>query len=505
MIRQGPQLKQFKNGKYKKIEFLDRGGLGSGAHSHVWKVKIDNRLYALKMFRHIGAEEENAASDAKLKKFKIDRQLWNDQLSPFNCEARAYARLQEHGLEDVAWKCHGWVALDEETYGSIVWDKIALPRRDWFAQTTTSDAQVADRPVFPIYALVKQFIPDIGKLGDIDINKAHDIAQDINKIHRVGITHRDIHSKNYVDSRIMDFSASWTVPNVRLDRELKWDSEERINEADTDDYFQFDLMIYKWNEDHPKLPPCSYRMTNDNKYRKVQKAPSPGGGRKAGSKRGSESSTSSEEMEEVPRMERMADVKYCILPSSYGWETGTLAVALPDIIDPPPAPASNVGDGHTPNVPPPTPASNGGDDHAPDVPPLSPASNGGDGHTSNAPLPTPVLPRPGFRLPGSTAPRLTMVWSWSAMPPVPGQRSNGTAGTPSDGAPHSNLDAEKLEKIRTLAEGVISRCKTKANNQIKGRAEEIVKIIDEISVVLGDGDDDDGHDDGKRKKRPRNH
>lgn len=487
MIRQGPQLKEFKNGKHKKIEFLKDGGLGSGAHSHVWKVKIDNRIYALKMFRHIGAEEENAASDAKLKKFNIDRQLWNDQLSPFNCEARAYARLQEHDLEDIAWKCYGWVALDEETYGSIVWDKIALPRRDWFAMTITSDAQVADRPVFPIYALVKQFIPDIDKLGDIDINKAHDIAQHINKLHSVGITHRDIHKGNYVDSRIMDFSASWTVPNVRLDRELKLDPEDRIIEADTDDYFQFDRMIYQWNEEHSDLPPCTYRMTKDNRYRKVPKAPGPKGGKKAGSKRDSESSTSSAEMVELERWERMEDVRYCIFPSSYGWKTRTLAVARPDLIDAAAALASKGADGHTPDVPPP-----------------APVSSGVEGQTSDVPLPTPVipapvqpapvLPRPGFRLPGSTVPRLTMLWSWSATPPAPGPRSNGTL--------NSKLGT-KIEKIRELAEGVISgsRIFTEASSQIIGRAEEIVKIIDEISAVLGDGDDENG----KRRKRPRNH
>lgn len=462
---------------------MDDGGLGSGAHSHVWKVKIDNRIYALKMFRHIGAEEENVISDAKLKKFNIDRQLWNDQLSPFNCEARAYARLQEHDLEDIAWKCYGWVALDEETYGSIVWDKIALPRKDWFAMTITSDAQVADRPVFPIYALVKQFIPNIDKLGDIDVNKAHDIAQNINTLHSVGITHRDIHNKNYVDSRIMDFSASWTVPNVRLDRELLLDIEDTINEADTDDYFQFDLMILQWNREHPDLPPCTYRMTKDNRYRKVPKAPIPGGGRKTRSKRDSESSTSSAEMVELERWERMEDVRYLIFPSSYGWKTKTLAVPRPDLIDAAAAQASNGVEGHTPDVPPP-----------------APASNGVDGHTSDVPLPTPVLSRPGFRLPGSKVPRLTMVWSWSAPPPA---RTSSTAGAPSNGAPHSNIDAEKLEKIRELAEGVISGCRifTEASSQIIGRAEEIVKIIDEISAGLGDGEDDDG----KRRKRPRNH
>lgn len=143
------------------------------------------------MFRHIRADEENAASAKKLEKFGIDLQLLDDQLTPFNCEARAYGRLKETGNEDVAWGCHGYIALDEETYASVVWNMIGLPRREWFSQYITTDAAVADRPVFPIYALVKEFIPDASQLGALDISKAHDMAQGINRLHSIGITHRD--------------------------------------------------------------------------------------------------------------------------------------------------------------------------------------------------------------------------------------------------------------------------------------------------------------------------
>lgn len=188
-ITQGPKLGKFKNGKHAKVHFVT--GLGSGAHSHVWKVTINGGTYALKMFRHIKAEEENAASATKLDKFGVDLQLLNDQLTPFNCEARAYGRLRETGNEGIAWGCYGYIALDEATYASAVWDTIGLPRREWFSQYINTDAEVADRPVFPIYALVKEFIPDASKLGALDISKAHDMAQGINKLHSIGITHRD--------------------------------------------------------------------------------------------------------------------------------------------------------------------------------------------------------------------------------------------------------------------------------------------------------------------------
>lgn len=187
---QGPKLGKFKDGNHGPIQFVR--GIGSGAHSHVWEVKIDGVTYALKMFRHIRAEEENAASPARLQQFGVDLQLLNDQLTPFNCEARAYGRLHETGgSEDIAWGCDGYVALGEAEYGAVVWDTIRLERKDWFSQYINTDAEVADRPVFPIYALVKEFITDAGRLGALDITKAHDMAQAINRLHSIGITHRD--------------------------------------------------------------------------------------------------------------------------------------------------------------------------------------------------------------------------------------------------------------------------------------------------------------------------
>lgn len=284
------------------------------------------------MFRHIRAEEENAAPPAKLERFErlgINLQLLNDQLTPFNCEARAYGRLKETGNEDIAWKCYGYIALDEATYSSDVWDKIGLSRKDWFSQTIDTDEKVADKPVFPILALVKEFIPDASKLGAIDIAKAHDMAQGINKLHDIGITHRDIQERNYVDSRIMDFSTSWTVPNMRLDRALKWDDKEFIDQADTNDYFMFDNMIEQWNNDHPDLPRSDYRMTQGDKYRPVTKAPG------AARRKSSSSSGSSDEVEEIPIMERMRDNRYLVLASSYDWVGKKPAVAQPDVIAPP--------------------------------------------------------------------------------------------------------------------------------------------------------------------------
>lgn len=466
-------------------------GLGSGAHSHVWKVKIDGHTYALKMFRHIRAEEENAVSSARLERFRssgVDLQLLNDQLTPFNCEARAYGRLKETGNEDIAWGCYGYIALDEATYAPVVWDRIGLPRREWFSQSISTDAEVAGRPVFPIFALVKEFIPDASRLGALDISKAHDMAQGINKLHSIGITHRDIQDRNYVDSRIMDFSTSWTVPNIRLDRQLKWDPKRQIDEADTNDYFMFDDMIQKWNDEHPDEPRSSYRMTQGDKYRPVAKVPRPGGAARKSSS-SSSGSSSSEEMEEIPILERMRDNRYLVLASSYDWVGRKPAVAQPDVIAPPPPPPEST----RPSAPPRWPPLGffvpgfpiAGFPH-PGVPtPSSPLSTDGTGSpTPGAPGTGPSTTEP--TMPGpSTSGHDTKPDGPSKPTPGPG---DGTAG---DHHPRRRTrETRKLEAIREAAGGLGSAC-----DALKAAAENIVHIIDADDSPPDDDDDDDDNGD----------
>lgn len=52
----GPKLRRFKEGRYKKIEYLellsgsgDDDELPSGDHGYVFRVRIDGELYALKI------------------------------------------------------------------------------------------------------------------------------------------------------------------------------------------------------------------------------------------------------------------------------------------------------------------------------------------------------------------------------------------------------------------------------------------------------------------------
>lgn len=106
-----PKIDAFDSGK-KPIVFLKH--LGKGDHAHVWKVSIRNKIYALKMIVKF------LARDITFGNTEYDDDDWNmlnEQITPFNCEARAYGRLKETGKDHVSIKCHGYMLLDETRYG----------------------------------------------------------------------------------------------------------------------------------------------------------------------------------------------------------------------------------------------------------------------------------------------------------------------------------------------------------------------------------------------------
>lgn len=254
----------------------------------------------------------------------------------------------------------------------------------------------------------------------------------------------------------MDFSTSWTVPNIRLDRALKWDPKKLIDEADTSDYFMFDDMIEKWNAEHPDQPPSSYRMTQGEKYRPKTKKANAGGGPAAKRRKSSSSSGSSEDMEEIPILERMRDNRYLVLASSYDWMGKKPAVARPDILI---APSTPSRDGRG--------SSQGGSERkpGPSTPPRWP------------PLAfhVPDFPILGISLPGvPTTPdssRATSSTPPKAIVAGPSKLKNGQF-TPGPG-PRDGREASRLEAIREAAGGMSSACDT-----LRAMAENIIDIID---------------------------
>lgn len=288
----------------------------------------------------------------------------------------------------------------------------------------------------------------------------------------------------------MDFSTSWTVPNIRLDRELKWDPKRLIDEADTSDYFMFDDMIEKWNREHPDLPRSSYRMTQGEKYRAKAKA-SPVGGRAGRRKSSSSSSGSSEELELIPLLERMRDNKYLVLASSYDWKGKKPAVAQPDILVAPSSPARGGGGGGDQRGPEGPPGRGAGPSitpprwpplafYVPDFPILGVSLPGMPTTPDSSSSASPTAPRNVYFTPRNVD--FTQGVGLGISPPA----SKGPRGT----IEASKVEASKVEAIREAAAGISSTCDT-----LKGMAESIIGIIDDDNRSSGPGGNDNNNND----------
>lgn len=120
----GPKLEPFQFHGPQKIEFLHY--ISEGLVSHVFKVRIEGEIYALKLFRFV---DESVWGD-EFSPENLDAptlSVFADYSEPFNCECRAFGRLQETGNEDLANKCYGYLLLDEE-HENIVMNQFNHPQ-----------------------------------------------------------------------------------------------------------------------------------------------------------------------------------------------------------------------------------------------------------------------------------------------------------------------------------------------------------------------------------------
>ncbi|KAL8351227.1 hypothetical protein RB601_000694 [Gaeumannomyces tritici] len=107
----GPKVSAFDFGGAQNIESLQE--LGEGLHGHVSRVRIDNQIYALKLFRFLDYTDWTTPWDEHQLLDRDIMRVYYDFWEPFNSELRAFGRLQEAGHEDLAIKCHGYLLLDQ--------------------------------------------------------------------------------------------------------------------------------------------------------------------------------------------------------------------------------------------------------------------------------------------------------------------------------------------------------------------------------------------------------
>lgn len=143
-------------------------------------------------------------------------------LHPFGCEARAYGRLQELGVEaNVGLRCFGYLILKDKHFQQLR----SKDKFDWSKDWGYSSCH-RERPV---YALVKEYIdiPSLEGLSaaqEAEINvtpkTAAKLIHNVKTIHRSGIMIRDINTENVFKGKLIEFSVAWTVPHPCLTKRI---------------------------------------------------------------------------------------------------------------------------------------------------------------------------------------------------------------------------------------------------------------------------------------------
>ncbi|KAH9906764.1 kinetochore Sim4 complex subunit FTA2-domain-containing protein [Xylariomycetidae sp. FL2044] len=292
----GPKLAPYVDGESLDIDFIQH--LGKGVHAHVWKVLINGKVFALKIFTHW--ENFNTGKTYRLPEMSRQEEL--AYFDPFFCECRAYGRLKERNQEHLAMRCHGYIFLDSATQARLLQQDVS---HDW-EEDWGWRPDCAGRP---LRALVKDYFdidgthvgPDQPGIVDIrnDIasgllagleedeesdeklplrtgSKPHRLrgaldetkgesyvlyalnfnhkagrraVRSLKSIHRLGILIQDVHIENIIGGKFIEFSCAWTAPHPCFAPEaikrdpgrLGWD---RLGLVDA---LQMDDIVDGWN------------------------------------------------------------------------------------------------------------------------------------------------------------------------------------------------------------------------------------------------------------------
>ncbi|KAI0008205.1 kinetochore Sim4 complex subunit FTA2-domain-containing protein [Xylariaceae sp. FL0662B] len=258
----GPKLGPFMFQGPQRIEFLEY--LGQGSHSHVFKVRIQEKVYALKLFRfvydyhwkssYMTPQSENLQTLSTLANYA----------EPFNCECRAYGRLQEAGYEDLSVRCFGYLLLDEE-HERIMMNQFSHLKHvdldftgdmdDPGCEELRSRFPGKDGRPPPIRGIVKE----LGQSGqDLTTPLARKILRDVIKLQQLGIIDMDVAHRQIINGKLSDFSTAVTVPHFVTSPELNPNLNSKQISAmefetfqlSSHDYCSFDFMVREWNKEN---------------------------------------------------------------------------------------------------------------------------------------------------------------------------------------------------------------------------------------------------------------
>ncbi|KAI1123486.1 kinetochore Sim4 complex subunit FTA2-domain-containing protein [Nemania abortiva] len=233
----GPKLSPFR-GDIENVEFLkelgpDKSGWSSEdvPHSRVFRVRIERKQYALKVF--------NFFSIGELWPFVPGGDhLLNDELvryhmDPFYAECRAFGLLLEKKKDDaLAVRCHGYTYLPRAVEAEI---QRKFGPDDWNRQS--------DDKGHPLRAIVKDYISSKSVCGR---KRLPAMRSNVKQLNDMGIFNMDIREDNYCGGRLFDFSIAITAPHLSLWTKLR--SEEQILADCQYDLGSFDVMAKKLEE-----------------------------------------------------------------------------------------------------------------------------------------------------------------------------------------------------------------------------------------------------------------
>ncbi|OAP60928.1 hypothetical protein AYL99_05930 [Fonsecaea erecta] len=255
----GPKLKPFNFKGSQEIEFLEY--LGEGLHAHVFKVKIELQIYALKLFR-FPYDEDWLGPEAHTKPDDLEAMsAFYNYSEPFSCECRAFGRLQEDGYEELAVKCLGYLLLDEEH------ERTMMNRFSHLKLEFNGNCEIPgledmrgrflgrDGRHPPIRCIVKEFGQAEEPLRNKDMKR---ILRDIIRLHQLGIIDVDMAHRQLIGGKLGDFSTAVTVPHFMVTPELnprltpEWISamEFETFQFSINDFWDFDSTVQFWNFQH---------------------------------------------------------------------------------------------------------------------------------------------------------------------------------------------------------------------------------------------------------------
>lgn len=151
----------------------------------------------------------------------VKNEAYVGYFDPFDCECRAYGRLQQERREDLAVCAHGYLFLTPEQERAVTavidGDSLDLPDPAY-------DSLLVARGIWGrheehrgqfVRAIVKDLIEDCEPFEE---DQAPQLWHDMEALHSVGILVRDIHMGNYMGGKLVDFSLAWTMYHPALDR-----------------------------------------------------------------------------------------------------------------------------------------------------------------------------------------------------------------------------------------------------------------------------------------------